>query len=521
MADDADPQRPDEEPEVVADIRDRPAAPSEPAPAPDAAPAAPADQAPADAAPAQPARPGQNDLIPGMRTQSPEQDPEPLPSGRTAGHAVAPDGPPDDPADAAQTADGPERAESGPLEPGLPDAAPAEPAVVPEVPASGPATRKPPQPPPRRWLRVLAACVALLFALLIGAVWFVSDRIGAATKVAQSPLPMGLSVTQVQGDQVTYSGTDPDVPDVGLQGLLSNRGGYSETSAEVQNRGDLHTRTITRQQIAPRPRVGDELRLDGYYYPKDPRVGLGIPFGAGSVPTALGPMPAWFVPGSKSTWVIFVHDLAATRAEGLRILETTHRLGYPTLLISYRNDPGAPSAGGHGQFGYTEWEDLQSAVRFARDSGARHVILAGAGMGGAICEAFMKKSSLAQSVTGMFLDSPASSFRDIVKAQASDRYIPAILTDLAMWVSEKRYGFNFAKTDYLSWAPDIKIPVQVIQGDADQEVPAAVNLSYVAGARSANFQIALFPGASHGQAWNVNRQRYVALLEQFLAKAAP
>src|SRR5690606_40367637 len=61
-----------------------------------------------------------------------------------------------------------------------------------------------------------------------------------------------------------------------------------------------------------------------------------------SIPGELGPLPAWFVPGARGTWVIAVHGLAATREHALNLLELLHGHRFPVLALAYRGDQGAP-----------------------------------------------------------------------------------------------------------------------------------------------------------------------------------
>ena len=86
------------------------------------------------------------------------------------------------------------------------------------------------------------------------------------------------------------------------------------------------------------------------------------------------------------------------RQIGLRIAPTLRRAGFNSLLISYRDDLGAPDSpdGLHHQ-GQTEWRDLEAAVQL-RDSPRRprNWSSIGYSMGGALIAQFMEHSPLAE-----------------------------------------------------------------------------------------------------------------------------
>src|SRR5262245_33927011 len=82
-------------------------------------------------------------------------------------------------------------------------------------------------------------------------------------------------------------------------------------------------------------------------YRGDPEVALGRPLDDGTIPPPLGDAPAWFVPaatGPSPLWAIYVHGIAGHREAGYRHLSVLHDAGIPTLLITYRNDEGAPAS---------------------------------------------------------------------------------------------------------------------------------------------------------------------------------
>ena len=69
---------------------------------------------------------------------------------------------------------------------------------------------------------------------------------------------------------------------------------------------------------------------------------LGLAFEEVTFDGPLGSYPAWFVPGSDSTWVLYVHGRATDRPECLRTLSVLAARGLPGFLVTYRNDVGAP-----------------------------------------------------------------------------------------------------------------------------------------------------------------------------------
>src|SRR5262249_4859322 len=154
-------------------------------------------------------------------------------------------------------------------------------------------------------------------------------------------------------------------------------------------------RVVTRFEIAAGVPPETTARLAGFARDADPRTWLGLEFENVTIPARVGPLPAWRIPGHDSTWALFVHGRAATRAEVLRMLPAYRSLELPCLVLTYRNDVGAPRVdGGSYRLGATEWQDLEDAVRYAREQGARDVVLVGCSMGGGIVAQFLRRSPI-------------------------------------------------------------------------------------------------------------------------------
>ncbi|MFJ6348134.1 hypothetical protein ACIQKB_01505 [Streptomyces sp. NPDC092046] len=95
------------------------------------------------------------------------------------------------------------------------------------------------------------------------------------------------------------------------------------------------------------PPAGAKAKVSVTVWAGDPKRTLALAYQDLTCPGDLGPMPAWFLPGSKKTWIIQVHGLGAGRSAGLRTMPHLKTPGFPVLDITYRNDPGAPRSPRH------------------------------------------------------------------------------------------------------------------------------------------------------------------------------
>lgn len=381
------------------------------------------------------------------------------------------------------------------------------------------------QPPRRRrrWPTVLLVLVLIAILLFLGAVWYASSLLGAGLSLERPEQPENLTIVAAGADTVAYDEATAEGAwkDIGLMAVGSAAGGWYATTGPQGT--DPTVRRITKEVHGPALAPGQAARLDGTYFFSDPRAGLGLPFQEVSIQTPGGPAPAWYVPGERdrTTWVIFTHGRGADRREGLRALSTTGKLGYPTLLISYLGDEGAPQGNGYGQIGAAEWPDLQAAAQYAEDHGAQRLFLIGNSMGGAITLAFLKNSDLADDVVGVFLDSPVADFGQAVDLNARARGIPSVVTDAGKLVARIRFGSDFADTDYTAAAAEYPQPMVVTAGTADTLVPAQIGQDLVDAVNAAHpgtAEFALFDGADHTAEWNVDRPRYDRLLAGLLAR---
>jgi pimeloyl-ACP methyl ester carboxylesterase len=293
-------------------------------------------------------------------------------------------------------------------------------------------------------------------------------------------------------------------------------GGHAIVGEVLTTDTDTVTRRLrdVRGYLVPDMDVGVEADV----YVGNPRQELDLPFADVDIPDELGPMPAWLIPGRSNTWAIVVHGINGTPQLGLRISPTLHRAGLPTMLITYREDQGAPpSPDGFHHMGLTEWLDLQAAARYALAHGARRLVLVGCSMGGSIVAQFMEKSSLAPRVTGLVLDAPALDWRRVLEFNAEEMGLPGFSVLPVEWTIGARIDADWDSLDALQHPEDFQLPILLFHGTDDKVVPISLSEDFAAELpRWVCFYRA--PHAGHVESWNVAPKLYERRLGAFLTR---
>ncbi|NEB37322.1 alpha/beta fold hydrolase [Streptomyces sp. SID14515] len=359
--------------------------------------------------------------------------------------------------------------------------------------------------------------LALALCATAGLLWLAAGRLVRP----MDDTPLNTYIVASAPGEVTLPAT-ADSRCTGVFGLI-----WQDEETDLRHHGTLgpvlssDDDTVTREltsEASPAP--GAEAKVIVTVWNSDPEQALGLAHQEVTYPGELGPMPAWFLPGSGTTWVIQVHGLGAGRAAGLRTMPQLHDLGHPVLDITYRNDPGAPRDGSNTRhFGDTEWRDLDAAVRYARAQGATGVVLLGHSMGGGIVETYLQRAEDTSAVRAVVLDSPALDYRATFDTIADGLGLPAPVAALQAGIVGLRSGVDFDDVDALAanrrgGGPEQ--PVLLFHGTGDTVVPYASSAEF-AHDWPDKVELVTVEGASHTGAWNADPRAYAEELAAFLA----
>lgn len=367
----------------------------------------------------------------------------------------------------------------------------------------------------RRHVRALViAGVALLVSLTVAA--FISWHFSSMVLVPDhSAWPTNVTVEGVAPQRIVLSRSE-DSERPGWYGL-DWQAGHAIVGPVLTSNSDTITRMLGRVRgyLAP----GLKVAVDPHVYVGNPRQARGLRFSSVDIDGELGPLPVWLIPGRSHTWAIVVHGINSDPQIGLRIAPELHRLRLPALLITYRDDLGAPpSPDGLHHMGLTEWRDLAASVHYALRHGARRVVLIGYSMGGALISQFMERSSLSNRVAALILDAPALDWESILEFNAERMSLPGFLALPVEWAIDARINPDWNSLNALAHPEDFHLPILLFHGKEDKVVPLKTSEEF---ANELPNWVTFYavPKAGHTESWNVAPHIYEHRLEHFLNKS--
>ncbi|TLQ46712.1 alpha/beta hydrolase [Streptomyces marianii] len=285
--------------------------------------------------------------------------------------------------------------------------------------------------------------------------------------------------------------------------------------AQVPHAADTVVRRLERVERGSLD-PGTKVRLTPQLHVGDPDSALGIDHEDVDIPGELGPLPGWFVPGPRSTWVIAVHGLGTTRELTMNLMPFFTEQRLPVLAPAYRGDPGAPaSPDGLGHLGDSEWRDLDAAVRFAVRGGAERVILHGWSTGASMALHAAANSALRERIAGLVLDSPVLDWETTLRSLAAARRMPTALLPLAVRAAQGRTGLHGDRLRAAADPDALRVPTLVFHGPDDTIAPWGPSRE-LAARRPDLVSLQTVPHAPHAAMWNADPARYEEALRRFL-----
>jgi pimeloyl-ACP methyl ester carboxylesterase len=352
--------------------------------------------------------------------------------------------------------------------------------------------------------------ILLLLGVVFGA-WFTSEKL---LRVTDAEHAEPLNIVQVSMDTVTL----PRNQETTASGTYSISWQDNYAILGPVTSSDDHT--VTRHVVSTTDPLtpGQVVYWHPFIYKGTPERTVGIVSQPVSLFSDVGELPAWFVAGQRSTWILLVHGFRGSREGGLRLLPLLKQMGFPALLMSYRNDADAAKSPDHlYHLGDTEWQDVEAGVRYAIASGAQDVILFGWSMGGCLIETFLRRSPSVKHVRAVVFDAPVLNWEMVTNSNMRRSKAPGWFAQIALWVINQRLGLHHTTLNHLQKPRQHSIPTLLFHGTADSVVPIESSDLFA----QSHLNLLTYyrvHGADHVQSWNSDQQLYENRLKDFLSQ---
>lgn len=314
----------------------------------------------------------------------------------------------------------------------------------------------------------------------------------------------------------------PATESSGLYNLWFENGDWAQLGPKaVATCNDHVSREVTGISQGLILRAGERVSWSGIYYAAPDEVGLQVQ----EIPisTTAGIAPAWLIQGSESIWAIHIHGLGSSRAGTLRGAKVATKLGYTSLIVSYRNEDVGPTVSGVSTLGLDEVEDVRAAIEYAVKHGAKRIILFGWSMGANIALQLAAQAKYRDLIIGVVLDSPVLDWSAVIKANCKNVGLPAAFGSWAIpWLTKRPLArlLKLPRTiplDEMNWvkhADRLFKPTLILHGSKDDSVPVSEAISLL-NKRADLVTLEIFE-AGHTRNWNADPERWDSTVASWL-----
>lgn len=246
---------------------------------------------------------------------------------------------------------------------------------------------------------------------------------------------------------------------------------------------------------------------------------LNLDFEEISLGAVAGELPAWvFHPEHPSTdvWAVHVHGLRSSRSSMLRSVGSATNLGMTSLVPSYFGDAENHAQGQVCHYGSLESDDVEKALAYAAEHGAKALYLFGWSMGATISLLLTETSKYQHLIAGLVLVSPGPNTKAVIVENARTAglprtiatFVPKILsTPLLSRLAALTTPVDFENLNWTHSPGRLKTPALVLHSSGDTEVPYSLSAEFAA-SNPGKVTLKEFPAVPHQCEWNSLPERF-------------
>jgi pimeloyl-ACP methyl ester carboxylesterase len=228
----------------------------------------------------------------------------------------------------------------------------------------------------------------------------------------------------------------------------------------------------------------------------------------------------WFIesPGARAV-VVMVHGDEGTRADSdvglLRLQRAYLRNGFHVFAFDLRGR--GESAGVRDRLGSAEQLDLETAVAYVRRRTSNlPVVIHGFGLGASLA---LQAAADGLEPRAIIADTAFTTAREQLRYRW--RRLPGFLFASTCWMAHRLYGADVDVLRPIEAMPHIDVPLLLIHGALDQEVPVANAHNLMAASLSGTAQLWVVPEAGHLQSYRLASDEYLRNCLRLIDAAIP